>query len=156
MSLKQDKNILLIDDEADMRVFISRLLESAGFEPIIANDIQDGLEKAQRILPALIILDITIHGEQGVRIFCTLKQDERLKKIPVIILSNIDQKTFWHYQRIQCSQLGMRAAEPEAYLKKPPEADEFIGFVNALIDSKADHPAGEPVHIERSPDGYES
>ena len=131
---KTERKILLVDDEPDMQVFVSRLLESAGIKPVIAKDVQEGLEKARHIIPGLIILDISMHGEQGVKMYCTLKQDDRLKKIPVIILSNIDKKTFWHYQRIQCSQLGMGIEEPDAYLGKPPEADEFIGLVNALTD----------------------
>jgi CheY-like chemotaxis protein len=128
----EKRKILLVDDEADMQMFISRLLASAGIKPIIATDIEEGLQKARHIIPSLIILDITMSGEQGVQMYCTLKQDDRLKSIPVIMLSNIDKKTFIHYQRIQCNQLGLGVKEPDAYLEKPPEAEEFIGLVQKL------------------------
>jgi CheY-like chemotaxis protein len=131
--MKEKNKILLVDDEADMQVYISRLLETVDIKPVIATNTHEGLEKARDINPSVIILDITKPGEQGVKMYCTLKQEQKLKAIPVIMLSNIDKKTFIHYQRIHCAQLGRHVAEPDAYLEKPPEAEKLIGMVQFFM-----------------------
>ena len=49
------KKVLIVDDELDMRTFISTLLETNGFKPLSANDGKEGLDLARQKKPALII-----------------------------------------------------------------------------------------------------
>ena len=53
----ENKKILVVDDERDMRIFVSTVAETLGFEPTAAQDGVEALEKARLNPPALVILD---------------------------------------------------------------------------------------------------
>ena len=53
-----NRKILIVDDELHMRIFMATLFETSGYEPILARDGKEGIEKAREIKPALIILDV--------------------------------------------------------------------------------------------------
>ncbi len=91
------KTVLIVEDELDMRIFISTLLETSGYTPVMTRDGKEGLIKARDFLPDLIILDVMMPGEGGVQMYRQLKTDQSLKAIPVIMLSAVAQKTFSHY-----------------------------------------------------------
>jgi len=95
------KKILIVDDELDIRIFLCNLLGNCGYEPIDAGDIDEGMQKAVREKPALIILDVTMPKETGLQMYRELKAHENLKNVPVIMVSTIDQKTFLFYQKFQ-------------------------------------------------------
>ena len=80
----------------------------------------------------LIILNMMIPREGAAKFYQWIKQKDQLKSVPVIMLSTIDRETFQHYQKIQGFQPGICTPEPEAYLLKPPEADEFMDCVRGL------------------------
>ena len=130
------KKILVVDDEADMRVFLSTVVETGGFDPIVAANSEQGLEKASKDHPDLIILDMMMSQEDGIQMYWALKCDDLLKRIPVIMLSSIDKETFFHYQKMKSVPPGKKLPEPEAYLEKPPEADELIGLIHEMLIKK--------------------
>lgn len=133
------KNILVVADELDVQIFLSNLLRAEGFTVIEANNGEQGMSKARKNPPALIILDVMMPEESGIQTYQTLKYDKQLKTIPVIMLSAIDKETFSHYQKFQNIQPGQGIPEPEAFLEKPPEAEELINIVLKLISTDRYH-----------------
>jgi CheY-like chemotaxis protein len=88
--------ILVVDDERDMRIFVSTVVETMGFEPIAAKDGVDALEKAKLAQPALIILDVMMPKiEDGIQTYQQFRTDEKLGNIPIIMLSAIAKKPFF-------------------------------------------------------------
>lgn len=130
--MKKRIKVLIVDDEPDMRFFLCNLLGGCGYATIHAEDRQDGLRKAKKERPALIILDVMMPNEDGLQFYRDLKEDVRLKSIPVIMVSSIGRKTFLQYQRSYCTLPEEDPPAPGAYLKKPLNADELIGWVHAL------------------------
>ena len=126
------KKILIVDDELDMRIFLCNLLGNCGYESIDAGNRVEGLQKAKQEKPALIILDVMMPKEGGIQMYRDLKQDRDLREIPVIMLSNIDRKTFLKYQRFHSPHKGWDVPEPGAFLEKPLEAEELINTVHRL------------------------
>ncbi|UCE51784.1 MAG: response regulator [Desulfobacterales bacterium] len=126
------KKILIVDDELDMRIFLCNLLGNCGYEPIDTGDKTEGIQKAKREKPALIILDAMMPKEGGIQMYRELKEDEDLKKVPVIMVSTIDKKTFSFYQKFQSTPRDKGVPEPGAYLEKPLEAEELIQLVHTL------------------------
>jgi DNA-binding response OmpR family regulator len=61
------KTVLIVEDELDMRIFISTLLETSGYRPIMTRDGNEGMLKAKDVCPDLIILDVMMPGEGGVQ-----------------------------------------------------------------------------------------
>jgi CheY-like chemotaxis protein len=121
--------VLVVDDELDMRTFITTLLETNGYKPMSAVDGREGLEVARRSRPALIILDVMMPKESGINMYRELKQDPVLKTIPVIMLSALSKKTFFHSQKVLDEYEGEHVPEPSAYIEKPPEPDELLDAI---------------------------
>ena len=127
------KTVLIVEDELDMRIFISTLLETSGYEPIMTRDGKEGLFKARDACPDLIILDVMMPGEGGVQMYRQLKTDKTLCDIPVIMLSAVTRKTFAHYLNMVNARLKDAIPDPDAYIEKPPEAEELLKMTTALI-----------------------
>jgi len=126
------KKVLIVDDELNMRIFLCNLLGNCGYTPIDAGDKDEGMQKALKEKPALIILDVTMPKESGIQMYRELKAHEDLKNVPVVMVSTIDKKTFSFYQKFQSTPWNKGVPEPGAYLEKPLEAEELISVVNSL------------------------
>lgn len=87
------KKIHLIEDEENIIKALSTALEleDEEYEIHSAGDGQSGLEKARKIKPDLILLDIMLSGLDGIRVCRLLKSDEEYKSIPVIMLTALDK-----------------------------------------------------------------
>ena len=130
----KNRKILVVDDESDMRIFVSTVVETMGFEPIVAEDGATALEKARSLLPAVVILDVMMPKiEDGIRTYQQFKKDEGLGRIPIIMLSAIAKKTFFHSIRVLNPQSGRQIPEPEAYMEKPPDAEELSRLIAELL-----------------------
>jgi CheY-like chemotaxis protein len=129
----RNKKVLIVDDEMDMRIFISTLLETSGYRPIIATNGEEGIQKARKHEPAAIILDVLMPKSGGVQMYRQVKTDENLKNIPVIMISAIAKKTFLHSMQMLNSHRGQTVPEPEAYIEKPPETEELLEILEKCI-----------------------
>lgn len=124
------KKVLIVEDEMDMRIFISTLLETSGYKPFATRDGKEGLEKAKAVKPDLIILDVMMPGEGGVYMYRKLKTDKMLRDIPVIILSAVAKKTFTHYLNMLNIRIEEDIPHPDSYMEKPPDADELLRIID--------------------------
>jgi len=131
---KEKKKVLIVDDEPDMRSFISNLLDSENFKPILAKDKTEGIEKALREKPAVIILDMMMPGESGLQMYHNIKREERLKRVPVIMLSTLDKETFFKFHTLLGAYSHKTEPETDIYLKKPLEAEDLLRIVRELSE----------------------
>ena len=120
------RKVLVVDDELDIRTFIITLLETENYKPLSAKDGEEGLEIARREKPALIILDVMMPKESGIAMYRDLKNDPELKDIPVIMVSALAKKTFFHSQKVLDEYKEEKVPEPAAYIEKPPEPEELL------------------------------
>jgi CheY-like chemotaxis protein len=127
------KRVLVVDDEQDIRFFITTLLETSGYKPIAAEDGKQGLEMARNKKPALIILDIMMPKESGIFMYRELKKDPELRAIPVIMVSALAKKTFFHSQKVLDEYEGGQIEEPAAYIEKPPEPEELLQVIKRIL-----------------------
>ena len=132
MSAETAQKILVVDDELDTRIFLLNLLKASGFHPITANNKAEGLKKAVAVCPSVIILNMMMPGESGIRLYQHLKQDDTLRQIQVIMLSTLDKDTF-----LKCHNLyGYRKCEAyeriDKFMEKPVEAEDFLAAVQDL------------------------
>jgi DNA-binding response OmpR family regulator len=79
--------VLVIDDEAPIRLLCRVNLEAEGMEVLEAADGPSGLEKARAELPDVILLDVMMPGLDGWRVAEELLGDERTEQIPIIFLT---------------------------------------------------------------------
>ena len=86
------KKVLVVDDDPDVRLFNMTVVEENGFTPIEASNGEEGLKLLKEEKPDLVILDVLMPRQSGIRFFRDLKTDNSLKHIPVILLSGIAKK----------------------------------------------------------------
>jgi CheY-like chemotaxis protein len=79
--------ILLIEDHKEIWDFLSRRLKRRGYEVVVAEDGQEGLDKASSSSPALILLDMNLPVMDGWTVAQKLKGDETTRQIPIIALT---------------------------------------------------------------------
>lgn len=83
--------ILIIEDDKSLVKLIEQALDPKKFEVVLALEADEGLDKATLEKPTVIILDILLPGKSGFECLKKLKEDQKTKDIPVIILSNLGQ-----------------------------------------------------------------
>ena len=91
--LEPGSTILVIDDDPEACEIIERYLVKDNFNVVIATSGEKGLRLAHEIHPAAITLDVIMPGMDGWTVLQVLKADPELHKIPVIMLSMIDDRT---------------------------------------------------------------
>lgn len=127
------KKVLVVDDDPDVRLFNVSVLDENGYTPIEAENGEEGMKFVQEEKPDLIILDILMPKESGVRFYRRLKTDPELKEIPIIILSGITRKSFLRSQKALTEFSGEPVPEPDAYLEKPVEANELDETIKKVL-----------------------
>ncbi len=130
------KNILVADDDMDVVTFVSTVLEKSGYKVIGAKDGEEALNKIRANRPDLIILDILMPKQSGIKLYRELKTDESLKDIPVVILSAISKRTFLRSQEALTEFGGEPVPEPEVYIEKPVEPDDLAKTVSEVLSRK--------------------
>ena len=118
------KKILVIEDENDLVKAILIRLQQAGYEVSMAKDGQEGLEKARREEPDLILLDLMLPKMDGYKICGLLKADARYKSIPIIMATARAQETD--------EVLGLEVGA-DAYFTKPFEYGKLLAKIKELL-----------------------
>jgi CheY-like chemotaxis protein len=83
------KKILVVDDEQDIRDYLSSYLEDEGFECRTAEDGLAAMDKVQADRPDIILLDLQMPEETGTGLYRKLHNKKELKDIPVIVISGL-------------------------------------------------------------------
>ena len=85
--------VLIIDDEADARDIMQRLLASKGFEVVTASSGEEGLRLAHELQPSVITLDVMMPQMDGWAVLRALKADPDLRDIPVIMVTMLEDRS---------------------------------------------------------------
>lgn len=117
------KKILLIDDEKDLVKIVKFRLEANDYEVITACDGQEGLEKARKEKPDLIILDLMLPRMDGYKVCGLLKKDSRFMRIPIIMFTAKAQD--------EDMKLGGEVGA-DAYIIKPFEPGALLDKIKEL------------------------
>jgi CheY-like chemotaxis protein len=117
------KRILVVDDEADVRRFLTAVLEKRGHETVTAADGREAFEIAERERPDLIILDLQMPDQTGTDFYRRLMKHKDLQKTPIIVVSGLAGR-----------HLAVR--EPFAVFDKPIDPDEFGATVDRALGLK--------------------
>ncbi len=83
--------VLIIEDDKFLSKIYSTKLEKEGIDADFALDGAEGLEKIASGKPKLVLLDLIMPKVDGFEVLETMKKDPKMKKIPVIVLSNLGQ-----------------------------------------------------------------
>ncbi len=118
------KRILIVDDEPDLMETLSFRLEANKYEVIKAYDGQEGLDKARKDNPDLIILDLMLPKLDGYKVCRMLKFDDKYKKIPIILFTARAQES----DKKTGEEVGA-----DAYVTKPFEPAVLLAKIAELL-----------------------
>ncbi len=118
------KNILIVEDEADIIEVLRYYLEKENYRVHVAQDGFAALEIAEKVVPNLIILDLMLPRLDGTEVCKRLKGDERLRDIPIIMLTAKAEES----DKVKGLETGA-----DDYVTKPFSAKELMARVKAHI-----------------------
>lgn len=124
--------ILIIEDEQDVRIYLANLLRAHGYTALTAGNLQEGLDLAHSQKPALIVLDSMLPGDDAQLIYTDLRCTSDLCNTPVVLLSTISRRALGGSGLYGSGAAQKRLREPDAFLNKPPEAEDFLAVVRQL------------------------
>lgn len=119
--------VLLVDDDRQTRLKLSRNLESEGYTVGVAQGGRQALDMLESESFDLIILDILMPEVDGFTVLSQVKATPALREIPVVVISAVDDPESIE----KCRQLG--AAE---YLIKPVSAEHLNACVSSVLAAK--------------------
>ena len=120
--MEKRAKILLVDDDPDFVEATKIVLESKPYQVITAFDGDEGLEKARKEKPDLILLDIIMPRMDGFKVCESLKKEPELAKIPVIMITSFSERV--GETSLALSQ-GL-ALEAEYFIDKPVAPAELL------------------------------
>lgn len=130
--------ILVIDDEPDIRDIIRFALENANYRVVEANHVEEARKIIREELPDLILLDWMLPGRSGLEFAVELKQNPKLKHIPIIMVTAKEQEL----DRLR----GFDKGQVDDYIVKPFSPRELVYRVKAV--TRRSLPSNEDEIIE--------
>src|SRR4029078_8320314 len=118
------KTILIVEDnELNMKLFHD-LLDAHGYKTLQTRNGREALELAREHRPALILMDIQLPEVSGLEVTKWLKEDDQLKKIPVVAVTAFAMKG---------EKEGIREGACAAYISKPISVAMFLDTVRQYV-----------------------
>lgn len=119
--------ILIADDELGQRVLLDMLLSTENYQITALSDGREVLTYLQTHTPDLVVLDIKMPHIDGLQICERMKRIQRLKKVPVVIVTGLQDE--------QTTEM-IRFVKPDAVIYKPMSGKNFRETIRALLAAK--------------------
>jgi two-component system alkaline phosphatase synthesis response regulator PhoP len=117
--------IMVVDDEPDIRMVLSRILKKRGYEVELCESAEEAIEKLRSgNLPELIIMDLMMPGMSGTEACRVIKSDPELKEIPLVILTVMSEPE---------AKEESRDAGADAHVDKPINMAKLFATIEALL-----------------------
>jgi CheY-like chemotaxis protein len=119
--------ILIVEDHADTRDGLAKLLEFSGYEVLTVEDGRQGLEQACAQSPDLILTDIFMPVMDGIEMIRQLRGTPGCKETPILVLSGYGNKA------LEAAQAGA-----DEVLSKPTDPNYLLKAIEYLVDVRRD------------------
>jgi two-component system phosphate regulon response regulator PhoB len=132
-------NILLVEDEPAIQELIAVNLEHAGHHVIRARDAEGALGIVRNALPDLLLIDWMLPGMSGVSLARQLRQEERTREIPIILLTA---------RSAEADKVAGLDAGADDYVTKPFSPRELLARIKAVLRRRAPQMTDDPVEVD--------
>ena len=140
------KKILIIDDEPNIVFYLKTLLEDHKYAVLTALDSDEGCRLAGEELPDLICLDIMMPRKSGVTLYKEFKKNKKLKHIPVIIISGVENAYSFKEPKFRQLVPDKRIPEPLAFFEKPVDVPALLALLETELNSSFEGGDGKAQH----------
>jgi two-component system phosphate regulon response regulator PhoB len=131
-------NILVVEDEPAIQELIAANLQHAGHHVIRAADAEVALGIVKNALPDLLLIDWMLPGMSGVSLARQLRQEERTRGIPIILLTARSEES---------DKIAGLEAGADDYVTKPFSPRELLARIKAVLRRRAPQMTDDPVEI---------
>ncbi len=126
------KRVLIVDDDEGVRMFVAGVMEAEGWETEEALNGQQALDSAELDAPDLIILDVSMPVMDGFEAFKRLRDSPFTDKVPIIMLTGINEEQGESYDRDRMEQeFGVEG--PEDFVDKPVDPVFLLQSVMGVV-----------------------
>lgn len=122
------KEVLVVDDEKDVRDFLEAALLEAGFKVTTAEDGNIALTRIKERIPDLVSLDLVMPKKSGAKFYRELSRHKEWSKIPVIIVTGHARDELGKSDLKELTMSG-----PGIYLEKPVKPHNYIAAVKRIL-----------------------
>ena len=132
MARAQDKTVLVVDDEPNVREYLAQILRDAGFNVLTACDGDAALEMIRRRRPDFISLDLVMPKKSGHKLLYEIRKDKELARIPVVIVTAHARDDFGQsdFQEVMENRV---ISGPGVYLEKPVKPLDYVRCVQRAL-----------------------
>lgn len=138
------RTLLIIDDDDNVHIALSKALSPIGYYLIHAFNGENGLVYAKKYLPDLILLDIVMSGIDGWHVLAKLKEIEETKKIPIIMLTQMDTEKIAYARGV--ADFFVKPVEKDILIKRIEE--HIANSKNATILVVDDDPISRGLFLK--------
>ncbi|MCW8985959.1 MAG: response regulator [Thermoanaerobaculales bacterium] len=132
MTRPEDKTVLIVDDEPDVVIYFSGILERAGFNVVTAFNGQEALEAVREHQPDFISLDLVMPEKSGIRFLYELRKNREWAKIPIMIVTAHARDDLGKDDFEEIFS-GRTMTGPLTYLEKPVKPEGFLHNVMKIL-----------------------
>ena len=132
------KNIMIIDDEEDIRTYLSAVLEDSGFQTCLPEEEDNVVEALQRHQPDLVLLDIMMPRRSGISIFKDLRTTPGIDTIPVALMSGIERAARFFNDEFKTLVEEMDLKPPDGFIEKPLQIKQLIEVIENILETKGE------------------
>lgn len=132
MASPQDKTILIVDDEPDVRTYLQTILADAGFKVKTAGDGVEALELIKEEKPDFISLDLVMPRKSGHKMLYELRRDKELSRIPVLIVT-AHAKDELGEKDLKDLMDNRIMSGPGTYLEKPVNPRSYVRSIKRAL-----------------------
>ena len=128
------RTVVLVDDEADVTLFLQTALEDAGYTALAASKPAEGFALIRSEKPDLVCLDILMPEESGFSLYQRIRSDPELKNIPVLITTGLSPVKDLRNIDYLLLPDGSRLPEPDGFVEKPIDVGRFLAKVRKVLE----------------------
>jgi CheY-like chemotaxis protein len=125
MARPEDKTVLVVDDEPNVRDYLKMILADAGFQVTTAGDGEEALDKIRARRPDFISLDLIMPRKSGHKLLFELKRDRELSRIPVLIVTAHAHDEMGRKDLEDILDSAVMSG-PGTYLEKPVNPESYV------------------------------
>ena len=148
MARAEEKTILIVDDEPDVRTYLTKILEDARFNVVTAPDGEQALEMIRRKKPDFISLDLVMPRKSGHKLLYELRKDRELSKIPVLIVT-AHAKDEMGKADLDDIMKNKVLSGPGVYLEKPVNPSDYVRHVQRVLGVEEEKGAADTADLQK-------
>ncbi|MGK7313520.1 MAG: response regulator [Candidatus Longimicrobiales bacterium M2_2A_002] len=147
MSRPEDKRVLVVDDEPNVRLYLAQILQDAGFRVETAADGEEALTKIRADPPDFISLDLVMPRKSGHKLLYELRRDRELAEIPVLIVTAHARDELGEGELGDIVESRVISG-PGVYLEKPVRPIDYVRAVQRSLGIEETPEAEDRINLQ--------